>query len=530
MGRGMRYRSALASSLLCLSSCLQAPAPRPLEDGGIDAGAPGFALESVVVEDLTGTPWPADAAPRQLVVLVRFTSPLAASDDPPPVVLLEGSSDDALLEDAARAPLRADTRAREVPTERTAHGALLRLRAPRLPRGQPLTLLLPAWLEGEHGRLDAPLAIPLAVSDAPEAGTAPVGAWPADGTTHVSTDLASIAIHLDGPLPRLDGVGLRDEAGRSLEASVAGGDCASLGWLDGSCVVLTLEEPLRAHTEHTVWISEAAKDQTGAPLGPWTSRLRAGPGPDRDPPVALPLPCALDELTVPAGCARVDDRSLTVRLTASEPVLARLAVLGRQVARLAPRGEATLRLEGLDRPEVEATLTLEDLAGLRVELPLHAPVPADLPTVQITEVRANPYGPEPQQEYVEVENFGDAPVELLGLALGDRLDALGDLITRPFTLAAGQRVLLVADRFDPADPEDDPVPAGVPLLRLGASLATSGLSNAGEAVYLRDAAGRRLAEAPAVAVPEGRCLVRAPGAPPRHPTAFVVDACSPGDP
>ena len=89
--------------------------------------------------------------------------------------------------------------------------------------------------------------------------------------------------------------------------------------------------------------------------------------------------------------------------------------------------------------------------------------PVALPPIAITEVLANPAGPEPQQEYVELRNLGDADVSLAGLRLEDSKG--GDDLPAE-TLAAGGYALVVTATYDP-DEGSDPAPrAGTLLVRV----------------------------------------------------------------
>ena len=117
---------------------------------------------------------------------------------------------------------------------------------------------------------------------------------------------------------------------------------------------------------------------------------------------------------------------------------------------------------------------------------------------------------------------------MAGLALSDRPDRLGDVITTAQMVPPGARALLVADAFDPEDDADVPVPPGVLLVRVGTSLASGGLSNAGEALYLRDAASRRLSASPASSTDGGECLQRLEGERLGGEAQFTVGPCSPG--
>src|SRR5690606_15745720 len=152
--------------------------------------------------------------------------------------------------------------------------------------------------------------------------------------------------------------------------------------------------------------------------------------------------CALDEVATSSTCVLADDRSLTLRVRADAPV--RLWAITDHAAdsAVAPRGEATLRLDGLSAGTPYAvTLRAVDLTGRGQTISLARATAADLALLSITEVRADARGPEPQQEYVEVANVGRVPVDLEGLSLTDDAGREGDVVAHPFLLAPGARVL-----------------------------------------------------------------------------------------
>jgi hypothetical protein len=97
----------------------------------------------------------------------------------------------------------------------------------------------------------------------------------------------------------------------------------------------------------------------------------------------------------------------------------------------------------------------------------------------------------------------------MGFSLDDRSDALGEPFANPIVVQPQTRVLLVANDFSGNDARDVAPPPGATLLRVGHSLATSGLNNAGEEIFLRDALGRRVSAAPSTPKPRsGVCAVR----------------------
>jgi hypothetical protein len=170
-----------------------------------------------------------------------------------------------------------------------------------------------------------------------------------------------------------------------------------------------------------------------------------------------------------------------------------------------------IRVDALT-PSTAVSLAIDalDYAGMHLPATLALETTEPLPTISITEVRADPLGPEPRQEYVEIENYGMVPVSLEGMHLADAAAADGDALPA-VTIPPGAHALIVASGFDPDDASsgDAPVPAGAILVRVDASLGSGGLSNAGEPLYLRDAMERWISAAPASPPPrEGDCIVR----------------------
>ena len=146
--------------------------------------------------------------------------------------------------------------------------------------------------------------------------------------------------------------------------------------------------------------------------------------------------------------------------------------------------EVGIPLGGLP-PTTAATVTVSatDLAGnAAASSPLRLQTPVALPPVAITEVLANPAGPEPAQEYVELRNLGDADVTLGGLRLEDSKG--GDDLPAE-TLAAGR--LRAGGHRRPTIPTrgSDPAPrAGTLLVRVDSAPRLGRSVERGEAVRL----------------------------------------------
>jgi len=121
----------------------------------------------------------------------------------------------------------------------------------------------------------------------------------------------------------------------------------------------------------------------------------------------------------------------------------------------------------------------------------------------LNEVLANPLGPEPDGEWLELVNDSERSTSLSGLWLED---SGGHVPLPDVVLSPGELVLLVSDGFR-ASGLDVPVPSDVRLLRVP-SLGARGLANGGEALLLVGREGV-VSRFPLLAAPHaGRSLAR----------------------
>ncbi len=311
---------------------------------------------------------------------------------------------------------------------------------------------------------------------------------PLPGATGVPPNVA----HIDTEFARP--VVLAAEARLGLEAR------------DGSVIVLVMPEPCPG------WVSGLCLRWRieGQVLPDMSYRPGAGTLQDLLGRSAV-LPAALTSFTTAAtpdsvapvladADLRVLGPCVVARFIANEPVQARLTIAGIGDEAAGGPGVITLalRLEALESgAALSAMLTVEDLAGNRAERALEA-VPGDSlgPPLGLTEVLANPRGAEPGQEFVELADLrtGGAAQAWSGLMLTDLpLDALllawaggeapGDPLPT-FSTRPGERVLVVASGYDPADGADPPPAPGTTLVRVDGSIAAGGLKNAGEPLVL----------------------------------------------
>jgi Lamin Tail Domain len=301
---------------------------------------------------------------------------------------------------------------------------------------------------------------------------------PAAGSTEVPLNLAAVVVHfpaaitwgagglvvcdgLDGPVPASPPI----EIPCTEDAT-------------GICYRADLGGSLPASTSCTVSMGAGALDAAGEAIATGAIGVfQDAAAPDVTPPV-------LGDVAV-----EVAGPCLAVSFSSDEPSSGSVtvAVGGTQIDTPAGSGQTRFDLGiplGPLPPGSPATVTVTatDLAGnSAVSAPFAFTTPAALPPIAITEVLANPAGPEPQQEYVELRNLGDVDQPLGGLRLQDSKG--GDDLPAE-TLAAGGYALVVTATYDPEEGSDPAPRAGTLLVRVDTRIGADGLSNSGEAVQL----------------------------------------------
>jgi len=213
---------------------------------------------------------------------------------------------------------------------------------------------------------------------------------------------------------------------------------------------------------------------------------------DQQPPELAGLSCGGGEVAQDELCVAVGPGSASIRLATDEPAVVAVEVAVGAWGVLSDdwSTEHHLGLAGLAAgAPVDVTIAFTDV-NENVGSTATQVTAADGPPVAVTEVLADPLGAEPDQEFVEVANFGPEPVDLSGWMIDDNGDYNGDQIPEGTVLAAGQIGLLVSPDYDPGSAEDPaPDPAAV-LIQLGSSIASSGLKNSeAESIELYDGLG-----------------------------------------
>jgi hypothetical protein len=317
------------------------------------------------------------------------------------------------------------------------------------------------------------------------AGPMPRLVFPTPGAVGVPTNLVRIETRFLGPVEAAEGASLRVadlETGAPIEVAMP---VPCEGWVPGFCAAWKIEGELPADADLAV-IGGTLVDADGrGVVAPWGDEsFRTGDGPDLEPPdiegavVGVRGPCVLAELHV--------EESLRLGLGVGDATIERAVDGG---------GPVRIGVRPIDAAPEVARLEASDLAGnvSSVEHPITLGSPP--PSLALTEVLANPAGPEPHQEFVELVNFGSEAIDLGGLWLADLSweevqTTLADGASLPgdplpaVSLAPGEIALVVAAGYEANEGSDASPPPTARLLRVDASLGQAGLKNAGEPLTL----------------------------------------------
>ncbi|MFT5359452.1 MAG: hypothetical protein ACI9KE_006695, partial [Polyangiales bacterium] len=363
-----------------------------------DVGPSYFGVDEAQAFDLHGDAWPSEAVPWSPEF--RITIPGAPADWRGDVWLFAGVRMSTIAEDLARPPIRAANRARSVP-------------------------LQPSWLSQEvrvspEGPLEPGRYVLAVDGDAPfigpwtqefvvaeDGGARLENTWPPSEASAVPAGVTHLYVRFSGdvrgPL-QLHGPG----GGVGFEAIDI--SCEDFGWAEGDCRRLDLDGPLRRGSRYT-FDSRAMTDWTGRSL---TSRMSFHTVARANAARVFSL-CTDDEDALPWGCALLDDESLTLRARFDAPIRARLESPWATVRTVSVHGELAIELRPIPADtEFEVQLHLVDLAGDEQFFSATVSTLPPLPRVLMSEVRCDPFGREPQQEYVELFNITDESVDLSG--------------------------------------------------------------------------------------------------------------------
>jgi len=245
---------------------------------------------------------------------------------------------------------------------------------------------------------------------------------------------------------------------------------------------------------------------------------------DAAPAPAVERVCSESEVTLGFGCATSEDDRIIVRTPATALLWAVNTAHG---SLLEVTNGNPFVVRGLT-PESSEHLsgTVYDVAGAALAFDRDFTTSGARERPVLNEELANPLGPEPQSEWLEVVNDGTITLDLAHFSLRD---GGGSAALPTAALAPGTYALLVRDDFT-LNSLDVPPPADARLIRLSA-LGTSGLSNSGEPLSLVDASGNTVSALPAVATASGQSLRRRHTySPDDDASAFSTGTPTPGAP
>jgi len=239
------------------------------------------------------------------------------------------------------------------------------------------------------------------------------------------------------------------------------------------------------------------------------------------PPVVLG--CLPSEVAFGLGCATPEGDRLLVR-TPEAPLLWAVHGPTNDFAQVTERG-APLFVRGLAANHtVHLSGNVSDELGAEHPFELDVALGAALPHLVLNEVLANPLGPEPQSEWVELVNDGADALELSAFSLRD---GGGSTPLPAASLGPGELGLLVREDYEPSAADVMPA-ADARLLRVP-QLGKSGLSNSGEVLSIVTADGTAVSTFPAMAAKAGQSVARRhPWSADGDPSAFVSGTPTPG--
>ncbi len=239
--------------------------------------------------------------------------------------------------------------------------------------------------------------------------------------------------------------------------------------------------------------------------------------------------CGDDEQTLGPGCVAVLDDRIALRSGACSALWRLDGDVSADVITQPDRQQVVVGFEPGTTSHLSLQVYVSSGAAWRGEALLS--MAAAQPHLVINEVLANPVGPEPQQEWIEIVNTGSEPVDVGDFELHD---GAGAVALPPALLRPGQYALIVREDYDEGLGWDVVPDVDVLLLRVS-SLGKSGLSNSGEPLWLQDAQGAVASRFPPLSASrQGESWARRSlEAPDDTTTSFAVHAppgASPGAP
>ncbi len=213
---------------------------------------------------------------------------------------------------------------------------------------------------------------------------------------------------------------------------------------------------------------------------------------DDQPPLISAPSCSSGERLDGDACVSEGKLAIALRLETDEPAALEVDAGGAASVVISEdwsEQHHVVVLAATPGEEIEISITAVDINDNPAGTTVAATTSGGAP-VAVTEVLADPQGPEPGQEFVELVNLGDQELDIGGWMIDDNGDANGDAIPESVALPPGGVALVVGPNYDvqcPDDPQPDPA---AQIIRLESSIGSNGLKNSeAESVELYDADG-----------------------------------------
>ena len=284
-----------------------------------------------------------------------------------------------------------------------------------------------------------------------------------------------------------------------LVTAAAACGCLDLNLLDDMVPIDAgaLDSEQKSESEEQSESANSGENSTGDPEGGDEDDSPVGP-PDTDasdlePPGIVPAACGAGESAVEQFCVAVGPASASIRFSTDEPAVVSLNSGAGGYCGLISEAWSTDHHGAVSDLVAETaskvTIGIEDVNGNRAEVDIEISG-LDGPAVVITEVLADPYGTEPNQEFVEIVNIGGDEIDLGGWMIDDNADSNGDLIPDGAILGPGAVAVLVPAAYDPLEGQDPSPVQSCEIIYLESSIGSNGLKNSdAESIELYDATG-----------------------------------------
>jgi hypothetical protein len=457
--------SLLSTAALACAPPLPTPGDRPGRD--VESDSSGLLVE-------TDPPAPVDAAPPILRVRLSFDG--ADSADPARVLLFEGEIGPAHLRQIERGTLSKALTERVVPSiawiEGDLEGSSALVVAPTVPLSLGATYAIACGepLFAEHLRVaqeDSAAHLDRVWPPLEASATRGFGVW--CGPDALPPIVLETRLDPFGPI------------GMIQNGAVSG--------IGARCVRFEAGPP----SEHALPADALLVPPPSLPFAGGSARLDPRPFTlEAEPAPVDVLACAPEEAQFGPGCVRIEDDRLFGR-SPEAPVLWAVAGAGLDHVFTTAAGEPFLLSSLPPNTSITLDVIVIDTQGSALHHVVTSTTLPPMAHIILNEVLANPLGPEPQQEWVELFNDGAVSAQLAGYVLED---IGGEILLPSVELAPGGYALVVNETFV-EDGELDPAPAPGTLLLRVPKLGKDGLSNSGEPLKLRDSSGRVVSRFPA---------------------------------